>query len=169
MLITEEYINNLSSSDISDLSTHIVLKGGYNGQCKTLQELFDSHSQFISYLNEWKQMLREFKKADEEDYVNYMLHIENTNSNIFNNLNINGVSFDPECTSITDFIELQTKGGSNFPFGDPEIVGWDADNFILKDTIYYEMTGNHAIFFLARLDKSGEETKKSLKLLQEKL
>jgi hypothetical protein len=162
--------SKLSSADISDLFMHLELKSAYTTTCKDLTQLFDFHTQFISYYNEWKSMYKEFKLHEEDDYINYMNHLERANPNIFNNLHLSGIAFDSTCTSVDQFIDLQNKKTGNFPFAPQEIVGWDDTNFIVNDNIYYEMTGKHMIFFLSRLDKVKQETsKKSTKQKMEKL
>jgi hypothetical protein len=151
MMITEEYKTAISTDEIRDLFMHLELKSGYSSTSKTLQELYDAHTQFISYINEWQQLYNFLKSEDEVDYVNYMNHLQRSNPSIFNNLNLYGISFDEHCKTIDVFIEKQKESAATFPFSNEEIVAWDTDNFILKDNIYYEITGNHMIFFLSRL------------------
>lgn len=169
MLVSEETLYQLGSSDIATAFLDLQLLGDYAYRSKTLQELFDNHTRFISHFNEWKKMFSIFKTIDEDDYINYMQHLEKTNPNIFNNLHLTGISFDPECEYTSDFIKAQAKDGVTFPFAELEIVGWDAKNFIIRDTIYYEMTGKHGIFFLSRLDKAGDPLLNLLKQRKEKL
>jgi hypothetical protein len=155
MMIIDEHKHTVGSSDIKDLFTHLELKSGYVSSCKNLQELYDSHMQFISYINEWQQLYNFLKSEGETDYVNYMNHLENANPSIFNNLHVSGISFDSDCKTIDTFISKQKEDAATFPFAQNEIVAWDPENFILKDTIYYEITGKHMVFFLSRLDQKN--------------
>jgi hypothetical protein len=152
MMITDELKRTVRSSDIKDLFINLELKSGYVNSCKTLQELYDTHTQFISYINEWQQLYKFLKSENETDYINYMNQLKKDNPFIFNNLEVSGISFDSECKTIDSFISKQKSETTIFPFAEHEIVAWDQENFILKDTIYYEITGNHMVFFLSRLN-----------------
>lgn len=147
-------VSKVTSKDIDDawvfLNNRITLSTtGLN-----LNELFDNQQRFLAAYNEWIRMKNEFISSDELEYVDYMKFLELRNSNFDNGLRLSGISFDVELPTIEDFIKSQTSSDDLvFPFAMDEIVAWDSDNFILRDSIYYSVTGTKAVFFLARLDK----------------
>lgn len=145
---------SITSKDIDDtwlfLNNRIILAT----QGKNLNELFDNQQQFMAAYNEWEEIKRVCKDSDELEYLEYMKMLEARNTMISNALNVAGISFDASSETVNDFIKSQSDvNGSTFPFAEMEIIGWDSSNFILRDSIYYSMTGKRAVFFLARLDK----------------
>lgn len=145
---------SITSKDIDDtwvfLNSRIILAT----QGKNLNELFDNQQQFMAAYNEWEEMKRTCQDSYEQEYLEYMKLLESRNTMISNALNIAGISFDVSAETVNDFIKKQSDvSGMDFPFSEREIIGWDSSNFILRDSIYYSMTGKRAVFFLARLDK----------------
>lgn len=147
-------IETVSSKDIDELwlffNTRIQL--GLNG--KNLNELFDNQQRFLASYNEWNTLKKKFISHNEYEYTEYMEHLETTNSLLKTVLTAKGISFDKSIATTKDFIKSQlTVYESAFPFAENEIIAWDSTNFIVRDAIYYSMTGLKAVFFLARLDK----------------
>lgn len=120
---------------------------------KTLNELFDNQQRFLAAYNEWDKLKTELVTSKEIEYVDYMNFLESRNPNIINALAIKNISFDEKLKTVSDFIKSQaTVYEQVFPFSVDEIVAWDENNFILRDSIYYSMSGVRSVFFLARLD-----------------
>lgn len=145
---------SITSKDIDDtwffLNNRILLATHGNN----LNELFDNQQQFMAAYNEWEEMKKSCEESDEIEYLEYMKLLELHNPMLTNALSIAGISFDKAADTVNDFIKKQSDvNGMNFPFSEREIIGWDSSNFILRDSIYYSMTGKRAVFFLARLDK----------------
>lgn len=147
-------VETITSKDIDELwlffntRLHFALTG------KNLNELFDNQQRFMASYNEWNKLKEKFTSHEEYEYVDYMEYLESSDISLKNALNVTGISFDTSIETTKDFIKSQLKVYENtFPFAEKEIVGWDSTNFIVRDAIYYSMTGLKAVFFLARLDK----------------
>lgn len=156
-------ISNVSSKNISILWELLSSRAlnALNGD--SLLELFQNYQEFLILLNEWESLKRKCNKSKEREYENYMNAMESKSSAINKILTHKPVVFDPNCTSVTEFIKLQSaKMNNNFVFNEAEILAWDTENFIIRDTVYHEMTGNRAIFFLKRIDNKKTKTIKEM-------
>lgn len=123
-----------------------------------LRQLFSNQTTFTSAYNDWNLLKKELTQKNEEEYVNYMGFLEHKNQSLVDAaLDISAVSYDNSCKSVSSFVKKQLKALSNkkdliFPFVKDEIIGWDSKSFIIRDTIYYSISGKRAIYFLNRLD-----------------
>lgn len=144
----------ITSKDIDDVFIFLNTKTLNATHGSTLNELFDNQQQFLAAYNEWIKMKRDLSSRDESEYIQYMNLLESRNHNLEYALEIKHISFDEDLKTVSDFIKKQSSVyGYSFPFASDEIVAWDSHNFILKDSIYYNITHKHAVFYLARLDK----------------
>lgn len=146
-------IESLSSKDINDLWIFLNNRATSATAGKTLYELFDNQQRFLAIYNEWSRLKKQLVLHNENEYISYMKNLETTNPNIDTALDISGVNFDNTCTSTEEFVKIQMEHYKDeFPFKKDEVVAWDKNHFILRDTVYYSITGKHAVFFLKRLD-----------------
>lgn len=152
-------INNISSNNISILWKLLSSRASNALNGDSLLQLFQNYQEFLILLNEWESLKRKCNKSGEAEYENYMKAMDTNTSIIKRILTHNPIVFDSDCVSVAEFIKLQSaKMNNNFAFNENEILAWDKENFILKDTVYHEMTGNRAVFFLKRLDNKKTKT-----------
>jgi hypothetical protein len=151
-----EIEKQITSKDIDESWLFLNSKTLNATRGDSLSELFDNQQKFIAAYNEWVGIKSDLEKSNETEYLSYMNLLESRNYNLESALTLQNVSFDAKLKTISKFIKKQANAfGHIFPFSSDEIVGWDSNNFIVRDSIYYSITGKYAVFYLARIDKDN--------------
>jgi hypothetical protein len=123
-----------------------------------LLDLFQHQLTFNSMYNEWNLLMNTLIDTNEEEYVNYMKYLENNDkAELDSAIDVSYISYDSECNNVDIFMQKQKnainkKKKLEFPFVSDEIIAWDSTSFIIRDTIYYSISGKRMVYFLKRLD-----------------